>query len=164
MKKKLMIIQVLLVIVIKLNSQDPVPYSSVWPSKSNSLSLYASTILGAFTPINISYDHMVHKPKLHLGYTTGITTTLYEGVEYGTLGFHMAMTVITGMENNHFEAKLGGVINPIKLWSDGYDDFAFFFVPVISVGYRFQKPGDNKFYRIALSTGGIGFGIGGILK
>jgi hypothetical protein len=119
--------------------------------------------MGAFTPINISYDYLLHKSRIHIGYTTGLTTTLYEGAAYGTLGVHLTMTIMTGIGKNHFETKLGGVVNPIKLWSDGYDDYAFKFVPVISLGYRFQKPENKIFYRVGLSTGGIGLGIGFIM-
>ena len=137
---------------------------SQWPAATNGLSIYATTLFGAFTPINLSYDHLVHKSRIHIGYTTGLTTTLYEGAAYGTLGVHLTLTLMSGMGKSHFETKLGGVVNPVKLWSDGYDDFAFKFVPVVSLGYRFQRPGDRTFYRIGLSTGGIGFGIGFILK
>ncbi len=134
-----------------------------WPEKTNGLSVYATTIFGAFTPVNLSYEHLIHKSRIHIGYTTGLTTTLYEGVSYGTLGVHLALTLMTGMGKGHFETKLGGVLNPIKLWSDGYDDYAFKFVPVVSFSYRWQRPGDSTFYRVGLSTGGIGFGIGFIL-
>jgi hypothetical protein len=136
---------------------------SQWPAKTNGISVYATTILGAFTPVNLSYEHLVHKSGIHIGYTTGLTTTFHEGVAYGTLGVHLALTLMTGMRNGHFETKLGGVYNPIKLWSDGYDDYAFKFVPVVSFSYRWQRPDQKNYYRIGLSTGGIGFGIGFIL-
>jgi len=42
-----------------------------------------------------------------------------------------------------------------------YDDYKF--LPVISMGYRYQPPQSRKFWRISLSTGGIGFGYGWVL-
>ena len=136
---------------------------SLWPVKTNGISVYATTIFGAFTPVNLSYEHLVHNSRIHIGYTTGLTTTFYEGVSYGTLGAHLALTLMTGMRNGHFETKLGGVYNPIKLWSDGYDDFAFKFIPVVSFSYRWQRPDEKTYYRIGISTGGIGIGLGFIL-
>jgi hypothetical protein len=161
MKRTLVLIFSLSLFYVKAQVKETNP--SQWPAKTNGLSLYATTILGAFTPINISYDHLVHKSKIHIGYTTGLTTTMYEGAAYGTLGVHLTLTLMTGMGKSHFETKLGGVANPVKIWSDGYDDYAFKYIPVVSFGYRFQRPGDKNFYRIGLSTGGIGLGIGFIL-
>jgi len=134
-----------------------------WPDKTNGFSVYATTILGAYTPVNLSYEHLVHKSRSHVGYTTGLTATFCEGVSYATLGVHLALTFMTGMRNGHFETKLGGVYNPVILWSEGYDDYAFKFVPVVSFSYRWQRPDEKTYYRIGLSTGGIGVGIGFIL-
>jgi len=135
---------------------------SQWPDKTNALSVSATTIFGAFPPVNLSYEHLAHKSRIHIGYTTGLTATFCEGASYGTLGVHLALTLMTGMRNGHFETKLGGVYNPIKLWSDVYDD-DFKFVPVVSFSYRWQRPDELTYYRIGLSTGGVGFGIGFIL-
>ena len=134
-----------------------------WPDKTDGFSVYATTIFGAFTPVNLSYEHLAHKSRSHIGYTTGLTATLYEGVSYATLGVHFAVTLMSGMRNGHFETKLGGVYNPVKLWSDDYDDYAFRFVPVVSFSYRWQRPDEKTYYRVGISTGGIGVGIGFVL-
>jgi hypothetical protein len=32
--------------------------------------------------------------------------------------------------------------------------------PVVTLGYRFQRPESNKFWHIGISTAGFGFGMG----
>jgi hypothetical protein len=160
---KRIIVLVFLLNLFNAEAQVKEANPSQWPEKTNTKSVYATTLLGAFTPVNLSYEYLVHNSRIHIGYTTGLTATLCEGAAYGTLGVHLALTLMTGMRNGHFETKLGGVYNPIKLWSDGYDEFAFKFVPVVSFSHRWQRPDELTYYRIGISTGGIGFGIGFIL-
>lgn len=142
---------------IRLNAQ----IQSEWPDRTNGISIFATTIFGIFTPVNLSYDYLVHKEKVHYGITTGLTTTFCEGVDYAQLGVHLTFTFMTGKSKHHFESKLGLVYNPILLYSeDEWHNYAFKFVPVISLGYRFQQPDGRRFYRLAVSTGGIGAGTG----
>lgn len=124
------------------------------PNSSSSFSLYGSSLLFA-SVINCSYEWIKYGQKFHNGFTTGITytTALGEGVD---LGAHLTYTLLIGTTSNHFEMKLGGVYNFLK------SEF-FNFVPVISFGYRYQPPDSWGFFRIGLSTAGVGVGFGVIL-
>jgi len=159
MKRLLYIVLIVLVFSGRNNIQAQTPEN--WPDASHGVSIFASTLLGAFTPVILSYDYLSHGNRGHVGFTTGLTTTFCEGAKYEQLGGHFALTLMTGMSNNHFETKLGIVYNPFILYNKSdYADWAFKYIPVVSLGYRYQKPGGRMFYRIALSTGGIGAGTG----
>jgi hypothetical protein len=126
----------------------------VRPSSSSSLSLYGSTLLLA-SVINCSYEWIKYGQKYHNGFTTGMTysTVLGEGYD---LGAHLTYTLLIGNTSNYFEMKLGFVYNFLR------SEF-FTFVPVISLGYRYQPPENLGFFRIGLSTAGLGVGFGVIL-
>ncbi|MBM3420695.1 MAG: hypothetical protein FJY11_06125 [Bacteroidetes bacterium] len=105
---------------------------------------------------------MASSRKTHNGITTGATVTSYYGFEDSDLGVHLTYTFLSGVGKSHFEAKLGGVLNLMSL--SGSSSVEFYFLPVISLGYRYQPPDRNNFYRIGLSTAGLGFGFGTIIK
>ncbi len=126
----------------------------LWPHSSSSLSLYASSLLFA-SVVNCSYEWIKYGQKYHNGFTTGMTYSRALG-EDNDLGAHLAYTLLIGRTSNLFEMKLGGVFNIFK------SEF-FSFVPVISLGYRYQPPGKRSFFRIGLSTAGLGIGFGFII-
>lgn len=133
-----------------------------WPSKSTSIGIYASTLLVA-SPINIELDRFVHKEKIHLGFTTGLTTLFFWGFEEARFGGHFTFSFFTGRKEHHFESKLGIAYMPLHLYSLYNYSEDFKTVPVITLGYRHQKPGDNSYFRIGVSTGGAGIGFGAVL-
>ncbi len=70
----------------------------------------------------------------------------------GVLG---AVTMLTGKDNNHFEVN-GGMF--IGKYSDVQDEF--FFLPIIDLGYRYQKPEGGFIFRCNVGFLGIRFGLG----
>jgi len=133
-----------------------------WPPKSTSLGIYASTVLIA-SPVNIELDHFVHKEKIHFGFTTGLTTLFFWGFEEARMGGHFTFSFFTGSKEHHFENKLGFAYMPLYLYSIYDSGFDFKVIPVITLGYRHQKPGDKSYFRIGVSTGGVGIGFGTVL-
>jgi hypothetical protein len=134
-----------------------------WPVGSSSITLNAGTLIIA-TPILINYEHLWHRKKIHIGLSTGIVTTFLEGFSSETLGGYLAMVLMTGTGNKHFEGRLGGSYHPIYIYPGaGAQKTYLFFIPVINLGYRYQPPGDNIYYRVSIGTGGFGLGIGFVL-
>jgi hypothetical protein len=132
-----------------------------WPKQSSHATFYVSSLLGIANPIIISYERMKHRGAFHYGYTAGLTTVFYEGVDYASIGPHLTFSAFTGRNKSHFETKLGFAYQPILLYArNGWSDYHFKMMPVISLGYRHQKPGNSKFWRIGISTAGFGFGMG----
>lgn len=158
--KKIILINIVLLLFVSVKAQDSIS----WPNHSSSISVHASTLLFA-TPVNCSYSYMAHKGMFHIGVTTGLTFTFYELVSYGSLGAHATLAIFLGKKSHHFETKLGFTYNILPVYSlvtyTDYDDYKF--LPVISMGYRYQPPESRTFWRISLSTGGIGFGYGWLL-
>lgn len=158
--KKLIIITVCLAVLgpkISLNAQT----AETWPDKSSSFTFYVSSLLGGVNPIILSYEKINHKGWLHFGYTAGLTTIFYEGVAYSSFGPHFALTAFTGKKKHHFESKLGVAYTPVILYSTNkWNDLHFKFNPVVTLGYRNQKPDGKKFWRVGISTAGFGFGMG----
>ena len=158
MKKAILILLIICASAFSLVAQKPDP--APWPARSSTVSVYASTLAIA-SPINISYEAFVHKPRIHYGYTAGLTTLFMEMGEYAVAGGHFAFAFYTGARNHHFDVRLGISVQPIHLYSiHGYWDYAAPVWPVATFGYRFEKP-DGKFsFRIGLGTGGVGLGLG----
>jgi hypothetical protein len=138
-----------------------------WPARSTGISIYGST-LGSFISIaNISIDRTFERPRGFSGFSAGLTG-LYSALPGdGTVGAHFTFNHFTGKSNHHFESRLGLVITAEKVGqyffgSNGKHGPGF--VPVISLGYRYQKPGSLNFFRIGINTAGIGIGFGFILS
>lgn len=144
----------------RISAYEPVSFrldsseTDLRPNSSSSISLYGSSLLFA-SVINCSYEWIKYGQKFHNGFTTGITYTTVLG-EGADLGAHLTYTLLIGTTSNYFEMKLGGVYNFLK------SEF-FNFVPVISIGFRYQPPDSWGFFRIGLSTAGVGVGFGVIL-
>jgi hypothetical protein len=147
---------IMTILAVGVNGQG----TAGWPGSSSSVSLNVGTLLMA-TPISVTYDHLWHMKKTHLGLSTGVLTSFYDGANSMVLGFYAAFTFLTGTSSHHFEWRLGGSWHPVYLYPDAGSSFEEIpFMPVIVLGYRYQKPGGNRFYRASVGTGGIGIGIG----
>ncbi len=132
-----------------------------WPVKSDYVTGYVSALLTGVNPIIVSFEKLFHFERFHIGYTVGLTTVFYESFEYASMGSHAAFTILSGKKNHHFESKLGLAITPILLYSKyEWTDYHFPVNPVVTLGYRFQKPNGNRFFRVGISTAGLGFGMG----
>jgi hypothetical protein len=65
------------------------------------------------------------------------------------------------MKNHHFETKLGIEVVPERYaWDPDNIYWRAQPIPVVTIGYRYQKPGGKYFFRSALSTAGLGVGFG----
>lgn len=133
--------------------QDSIKSES-WPRNSSAISFYASSLLFA-SVLNCSYDWLVLTKNGHSGITAGLTYTAEHVFRNKFLGVHFAYTYLSGLKKNHLEVKLGGIYHFLQFGED-----AFTFLPVISIGYRYQPPGNYNFFRIGVSTAGIGVGYG----
>jgi hypothetical protein len=157
----------LIILVLSLNSFASFSQSSdenVWRKSSQSISLSASTLLFA-TPINLSYNQFWHNDGIHYGVNAGASFVFYELVQYASVGVHSSFGVFLGRNSHHPELKFGIAYTPLLVYSlTEYTDYNYPFVPVISVGYRYQNPGENDFYRVFIGTGGIGIGMGWLLE
>ena len=122
-----------------------------WPEKMSSVSGYA--VLGLGAHMNFSYDFLKKGEKIFYGFTGGVTVMVMEGVTFGP---HLTYDMMFGRKDHHLDVRIGTAI-PLD------SDVTFIpFVPLVSLAYRYQKPGSNKYLRVGLNTGGLGFG-GGVL-
>lgn len=149
---------------LSVNNMAIAQSPSAWPAKSSFGSVYVSTLLMA-SPVNLSFEQFYHKGWVHLGYMTGLTTVFVEGVNHAVFGGHLTFSMFTGKRNHHFDTKLGFSYTPIRLYSmSGWYDYAPTWMPVITLGYRFQRPDGRTFFRAGISPGGIGVGWGWRIK
>ncbi len=152
---------ILIGFILAISSPVQAQQTETWPEKTSSASLYVSSLLTGVNPIILSYEKIHHKGFFHLGYTTGLTTIFFEGVDYASFGAHLAFTAFTGKKNHHFETKFGLAYTPILLYSKyTWTDYHWKFNPVVTLGYRYQKPNGKNFFRVGLSTAGFGLGYG----
>lgn len=65
-----------------------------------------------------------------------------------------AITMLTGKNNNHFELNGGAFI--------GYDNYYndMFYLPILDLGYRYQKPEGGFLFKAKVGISGFGFGLG----
>lgn len=109
------------------------------------------------------------------GYFTGLASLNFEAkfhsgknlTWYGRIGFGgggsgdngtgglAAITMLTGKRSNHFEIN-GGVF--IANYSDVPSEY--FALPILDLGYRYQKPSGGIIFRAKAGILGIGLGIG----
>lgn len=81
-------------------------------------------------------------------------------VFYGNTGFGAlaGVTMLTGRGNHHFEASGGGFLGLNNV--SGQSGLGFFALPLLDVGYRFQKPQKGFVFRAKVGILGIGIGLG----
>ena len=159
------VLLILLISSTRLLAQN----DSVWPAKSNSLHFYGST-LAAVHLLNVGFEHLTKNEKGYAGVSGGISTVFWpwDGTTY--FGPYLTYTRVKGFGNHHLEARFGMAFT-IFSYSD-YEDqygkkfhvglryFGTDFVPVLSLAYRFQKPGGNSYFKAGISPGGSGIGVG----
>jgi hypothetical protein len=134
---------------------------NAWPAKSFGLSVYGSVLPGLTSILNLSADRMWRLKKWHIGFTAGITVFGPGFVSFNYPGAHLAFTAFSGMKNHHFETKLGIEVVPERYaWDPDNIYWRAQPIPVVTIGYRYQKPGGKYFFRSALSTAGLGVGFG----
>lgn len=84
----------------------------------------------------------------------GGSAVFYGPVGLGGLG---ALTMLTGIDKHHFEVS-GGIF----LGNDNGAGMGngFFALPLLDLGYRFQKPGKSFIFRAKAGILGVGVGLG----
>ncbi|MEM7374380.1 MAG: hypothetical protein AAF587_37645 [Bacteroidota bacterium] len=117
----------------------------------------------SFNPFNINLSVMgeilTHpNPGLHIGLGGGIfAAPVTPGSDYANYaqGLFLTTSLWTGKKNNHFEMQAG-----VALYHNEFKDDLESYFPIVSLGYRRQKPGKSSFFRVYLGTVGIGVGVG----
>lgn len=71
-----------------------------------------------------------------------------------TFGSIVGFNLLVGRQNSHFEASIGWFFGVEKMFTYPWK------WPVISIGYRYQKPEGGFFFRPHIGTTGPGFGFG----
>ena len=121
-------------------SQDSILYSSVKPFKENSI--YGTLGAGYVSGITGNYERMIFYPidsKIQsVGFRLGAGPGVSVFVSY--MQYISALTVLTGKGNNHFEFGAGA-----DFIKEKYYDWQI--VPIVNLGYRFQKPGGDYVFR-----------------
>jgi hypothetical protein len=159
MKRTVLIFLVIILTAVNqpLRAQDAPP----WPAKSSYITGYASTLFLLASPINIGYEYYAHPGWIHPGFSVGWTALFLEAGAYAVTGPHATFSMFTGKKNHHFDLKTGFSYTPILLYSNNkWNDYAVKFMPVVTLGYRYQKPGGNSFFRVGVGIGGLGIGFG----
>ena len=79
---------------------------------------------------------------------------------YGNAGFGglAGVTMFTGQGNHHFEASAGAFVG--NETGAGLGNQGLFALPLLDVGYRFQKPQKSFVFRAKLGVLGLGIGLG----
>ncbi|MFZ9029409.1 MAG: hypothetical protein ACO2Z9_10370 [Crocinitomicaceae bacterium] len=69
-----------------------------------------------------------------------------------------AITMLTGKNNNHFELNGGIFIGHDEYYNDT------FYLPILDLGYRYQKPAGGFLFKAKIGILGLGFGLGYAFK
>ena len=70
------------------------------------------------------------------------------------VGGIVGLNFLLGSKNSHFEASIGWFFGVEKNFTE------LIKYPIISIGYRYQKPEGGWFFRPHIGTTGPGFGVG----
>lgn len=147
--KRILLVSILLMLIASGNllAQD----SPEWNKNSSSLSVYIAGPLGINTNLSYGYQHFTG--SIFLGFSAGLTVSKYivDGV-----GPHLTYDMMFGKRSSHFETKFGLSV-PID---NGYPVY----IPVVSLSYRYQKPGGKVFFRAGVNTALFGIGAGVVLN
>jgi len=141
----------LVVILVLTFSTNISAQDAEFVNEKGSSSLSAYTALGLGWHTNFSYSYLSSHEKVRIGFTGGWTLMVLDGV---TSGPHLTFDLVAGRGKHCFDSKIG-IAYP-------FDDYVTYFsvIPVISLGYRYRNPNGKTFFRVGLSTAGIGVGYG----
>ena len=153
----------LLAMNVDLQSQEgdlPSQKSGLWPGKSSWITAYVGYV-GVVVPLGLNYEFLKKMEKVHLGFSLGPILTFVPEDPVTYLGAYSAFVFLSGTKDHHFEGRLGASVHPFQIspeWQAGDTEFPF--IPVVTIGYRYQPPGSRQFFRVSFGTGGIGLGMG----
>ncbi|WP_062059317.1 hypothetical protein [Aquimarina longa] len=133
--------------------------------KSSKNNIYLDTSSSIFfSQISINYEHILYDGKKVSWYGrlgVGKTKLLFDDTKKNKNGtknkndsntdFLCGVTLLTGKSNNHFELDLGTYIGQYNGSS---------IIPIIDLGYRYQKPIKGINFKLKIGSLGIGIGLG----
>ncbi|MDX2286818.1 MAG: hypothetical protein NW241_21820 [Bacteroidia bacterium] len=132
-----------------------------WPAEG--ISLHAS-INGVVAPFVLNYERYLHREVFHFGLGLGAffaPTLIDDSIWPSTAGPHATASIWLGRASSHLELKLGAGFGYIVSNVRGPGRFPKWkAIPVATLGYRYQAPGEPIFFRADLGTGGLGLGVG----
>lgn len=95
--------------------------------------------------------------KLHLYGRAGLggAAVFWHHAGWGGLA---GLTMLTGPKNHHFEASAGAFLG----YESGGPSYkgTLFVLPLLDLGYRYQKPGKGFLFRAKVGTLSLGIGLG----
>ena len=124
-------------------------------SGMSKLNLYLELGVGPVSSVSVNLEaHLTSSTsgKIHWYGRAGIggSAIFFGSQGLGGLG---ALTMLTGNDKHHLEVS-GGVF----FGNDNYD--GGFALPLLDLGYRFQKPGKGFVFRAKAGILGVGIGLG----
>ncbi len=130
-------------------------------------SIYVDYSLAAFSQLSINYERKLGSIKNITWYGrvgAGYGYIFLAESGYGGLG---GLTMLTGKKNHHFEGNLGVFVGHTDNFSELRRSFVAspsqgktFLMPLIDVGYRYQKPGSGLVFKAKVANIGLGIGVG----
>jgi hypothetical protein len=145
MKKRLLTI-LLITIGFSANAQS----SEENGMRENSIYFDAGLMPGYHAFVN--YERGFYEGKKVSWYGrmgVGYGGLIFAGGGFGALG---AVTMLTGKKNSHFELSTG--------FFRGKEDRDTITLPIIDIGYRYQKPEGGFIFKTKIGILGVGFGVG----
>ena len=151
---------ILLLLVLSSNilkSQNPVQTEI---SKNTLYYEFGTNLIVSSTSLN--YERLVHRSKSDKLLLYGRTGFGGAAVYWGSAGWGglAALTMLTGNKNAHFEASAGLFSGWQKPALAPGSVGNLFYVPILDLGFRYQKPGKGFLFRAKAGTFGIGIGAG----
>ncbi|MFT4755230.1 MAG: hypothetical protein ACI85Q_002798 [Salibacteraceae bacterium] len=121
-------------------------------SKNN---IYFDTSLIPGIHAFINYERRLYHTKNITLY--GRTGYGFSGFVWGNAGFGGlgALTMLTGKKNSHFELNAGLFVGE-ELGTEN----DLFSLPLLDVGYRYQKPDGGFIFKAKIGVLGVGIGLG----
>ena len=156
MKKSIFTFVILVLSVSLLKSQDP---QNTEISKNTTYLEFGTNII--VSSFNFNYERYLLTSKSENVNLYGRAGFGAAAIYWGNAGFGglLGLTMITGKGSNHFEASGGlflGYEKPPPAGGNG----TYFPIPLLDLGYRYQKPGNGFMFRAKAGIMGIGVGLG----
>jgi len=145
--------KIVLTSVVILTCQSFVQAQSAEPSALSANTLYFDMSLGLLTQVSINYEYQISSREKVSWYARGGVVAgfllPYDLPGYGGLA---AATMLTGKKDNHFELNMGIMV--------AGNQEGVIPIPLLTVGYRYQKPEGGFIFRAngGLAYVGVSFG------
>ena len=152
---KSLILSILLIgISLSLSAQSFQESGPLWPNHGFSAHLGTNGIIFPLGSVNAELYHHSKRGGVHFGIGGGgfLGGAAFQNVEEGPIhGGHLMASFWSGKDKHHFEVRAG------VLFVGNYEVNV---LPLLQLGYRFQKPYHPNFWFVDLGMAGLGFGIG----